>query len=163
VWEAALGERMTGGPTIDEPLGLVYVITWSGRIVAYDAQTGKLRWSAHIPGGSESSPALSLRLDALYLGGFDGNLYAFAADSGRLSWHTAMGSAVVASPTVVQFGRQVWVIVATQGGECVIVDARNGMHLYHWQLGELRAAPIVANNTLYQASLGDHGLFAARL
>jgi eukaryotic-like serine/threonine-protein kinase len=163
VWEAAIGERMTGGPMVDEALGLVYVITWSGRIVAYDVQTGKLRWSAHIPGGSASSPALSLQLDTLFLGGFDGNIYAFAADSGRLFWRTAMGSAVVASPTVVQFGRQDWVIVATQGGECVIVDARNGMHLFHWQLGELRAAPIVANNTLYQASLGDHGLFAVRL
>ncbi|MGI9061837.1 MAG: PQQ-binding-like beta-propeller repeat protein [Ktedonobacteraceae bacterium] len=163
VWEAALGERMTGGPMVDQALRLVYVITWSGRIVAYDSRTGKLRWSAHILGGSESSPALSLQLDTLYLGGFDGNLYAFAADSGRLSWHTAMGSAVVASPAVVQSGKRDWVIVATQGGDCVIVDARNGIHLYHWQLGELRAAPIVANNTLYQASLGDHGLFAVRL
>ncbi len=163
VWEAALGERMTGGPMVDEALGLVYVVTWSGRIVAYDTRTGKLRWSAHIPAGSASSPALSLQFDTLYLSGFAGYLYAFAAASGRLSWRTAMGSAIVASSTVVQFGKQEWVIVATQGGECVIVNAQNGMHLYHWQLGELRAAPIVANTTLYQASLGDHGLFAVRL
>ena len=163
VWEAAIQERMTGGPMVDEVLGLVYVVTWSGRVVAFAAKTGKLRWNAQVPGGSESSPALSLHLNTLYIGGFAGKLYAFAADSGRLSWQTAMGSALVAAPTVVQLQGQDWVIEATQGGVCVIADARNGARLYTWQLGELRTEPVVANNTLYQASLGDRGLFALGL
>jgi len=163
VWEAAIQERMTGGPMVDEVLGLVYVVTWSGRVIAFDAKTGKMRWNAKVPGGSESSPALALHLNTLYIGGFAGNLYAFAADSGRLFWHTAMGSALVAAPTVVQTSEQDWVIVATQGGDCAIVNARNGVRLYNWELGELRTAPVVANNTLYQASLGDRGLFAIGL
>lgn len=163
IWEAAIGERMTGGPMVDEALGLVYVITWSGRLIAFDARSGKVRWNASTPGGTEASPALSSRLNTLYSGGFDGNLYAFSADTGRIMWRTNMGSTIVAAPTVVQLAGQDWVMVATQGGDCTIVDATNGTRLYDWHLGELRASPVVANNTLYQASLGDHGLFAVEL
>lgn len=163
IWEAAIGERMTGGPMVNEVLGLVYVITWSGRLIAFNARSGKVRWNASLPGGTEASPALSIRQNMLYVGGFDGNLYAFSTDTGRLMWHTSMGSAIVAAPTVMQLSRQDWVLVATQGGDCVIVDATNGTHLYDWHLGELRASPVVANNMLYQASLGDHGLFAVEL
>ena len=163
VWEASIQERMTGGPMVDQVLGLVYVVTWTGRVLAFDAKTGKLRWNALVPGGSESSPALSLRLNTLYVTGFVGGLYAFRANSGKLSWHIALGSALDASTTVVQSKEQVWVIIAAQGGACVIVDARNGEHLYAWQLGELRASSVIANNTLYQASVGEHGLFAIGL
>ena len=163
VWEAAIGERMTGGPMVNEALGLVYVLTWSGRIIAFDAQSGKLRWDASIPGGTEASPALSSRLNTLYIGGFDGNLYAFSAHTGEFLWRVNMGSAIVAAPAVVQSVGKTWVIVETQGGDCIIVHAQNGTHLYDWQLGELQASPVVANNTLYQASIGDHGLFAVRL
>ena len=163
IWEAAIGERMTGGPMVDEASGLVYVITWSGRLIAFDARSGKVRWNASIPGGTEASPALSSHLNVLSIGCFDGNLYAFLADTGRLMWRTSMGSAIVAAPTVVQLVGQIWAIVATQGGDCVIVDAQYGMPLHTWHLGELRASPVVANNTLYQASLGDHGLFAVGL
>ena len=163
VWEAAIGERMIGGPMVDEALGLVYVITWSGRLMAFDTLKGQLRWSAFIPSGTEASPALSLRLNTLFIGGFDNNLSAFSAQTGQYVWHTNMGSAVVAAPTVVQLLTQTLVIVATQGGDCVLVDAQNGTHIKNWHLGELRSSPIVANNALYEASLGDHGLFALEL
>src|SRR5579863_241677 len=108
VWESSLSERMTGGPMIDEALGLVYVVTWSGHLVALDAQTGKFRWDAHIPGGSESSPALSLRLGTLYVGSFDGNLYAYDASTGHLQWQAKVGSSITVTPLVVQMTTQNW-------------------------------------------------------
>ena len=64
---------------------------------------------------------------------------------------------------VVQASGQNWVILASQGGSCQIVDANTGRELYTWKLGELRADPIVAQGVLYQASLGDSGLFAFTL
>ena len=163
VWEVNVHERMTGGPMFDEASGLVYIVTWSGRVVAMDAHTGSIRWSFQISGGSESSPALSLRLGRLYLGGFDGYLYALDAGDGRLYWRTRVGSAVDASPAVVQTTTQAWVIAVSQDGICSIFEAGDGNLLSTWQLGELRAAPVVANGVLYQASLTDHGLFAFEL
>jgi len=157
-----LPERVTGGPVFNEAQGLVYLVTWSGRVVAFAARSGKILWDAHLPAGSESSPALSAG-NVLYLGSFDGYLYALDALTGRLRWRSFMGSAITASPLVVQGTAQTWVIVASQAGVCSIVDASNGEALYTWRLGELRASPIVARGVLYQASLGDQGLFAFQL
>jgi outer membrane protein assembly factor BamB len=159
-WEISLHERMTGGPVLDEALGVVYIVTWSGRVVALDSHTGRLRWDYHIVGGSMSSPALSLRSGVLYLGGFNGYLYALDANSGRLDWRIPMGSAITSAPVVVRGATNDWVIVGTQSGDCMILDAHDGRQLYVWKLGELRADPVVAQGVLYQASLGDQGLFA---
>src|SRR5437588_2091868 len=163
VWEVNVHERMTGGPMLNAALGLVYIVTWSGRIVAIDAHSGSKRWDFHISGGSESSPALSLRLDMLYLGSFAGYLYALDASTGRLNWRMPVGSAISASPMGVPVAVQDWVVAASQDGNCLILDARSGKQLRTWKLGELRAAPVAANGVLYQASLGDQGLFAIRL
>lgn len=159
-WEISLHERMTGGPVLDEALGVVYIVTWSGRVVALDSHTGRLRWDYHIAGGSMSSPALSLRSGVLYLGGFNGYLYALDTNSGRLDWRAPMGSPITSAPVVVQGATNDWVIVGTQNGDCMILDAHDGRQLYAWKLGELRADPVVAQGVLYQASLGDQGLFA---
>ena len=163
MWEIALDERMTGGPMLDEALGLVYVVMWSGRVVALDAHTGTIRWDVHLAGGSESSPALSQRLGMLYIGGFDGVVDALDASTGRLYWQLSMGSAVTASPAVVQAGQQNWVIIALQQGLCQVIDAATGRQLYAWRVGEVRASPVIAQGILYQASLGDSGLFAFTL
>ena len=163
VWEVNVHERMTGGPMLDAALGLVYIVTWSGRVLAIDAHSGSIRWDFHIPGGSESSPALSLRPGILYLGSFAGYLYALDAATGRLTWRVKIGSAISTSPVVVQAAAQDWVIAASQEGNCLILDARNGKQLHTWRFGELRATPVVAHDVLYQASLGDQGLFALQL
>lgn len=160
VWEMPLHERMTGGPMLDEVLGIVYVVTWTGRVVALDSHTGRLRWDYRIAGGSESSLAFSRRLGVLFLGGFDGYLYALDAKIGRLVWRMPMGSAITSAPVVVEGAERDWVIVDTQSGDCMLLEAKNRRRLYTWRLGELRAAPIVAQGILYLASLGDQGLFA---
>jgi len=163
VWEAALRERMTGGPMVDEASGLVYIVTWSGRVVALDAHSGAIRWDVRLTGGSETSPALSIEQNLLYLGSFDGSFYALDARTGRTQWHIQAGSSVIASPVMVQGKGQSWIIVVTQGGKCLLLDGRSGKRLYAWSLGEIRAEPVVAHGVLYQASLGDQGLFAIRL
>lgn len=163
VWEAALHERVTGGPVLDESLGLIYVVKWSGRVVALDARSGEVRWEAQLPGGSASSPALSERASILYLGSLAGAVYALDAGTGKIRWQFSAGSPVTASPAVVQDGNTSWIIFATQGGICMVLDGDSGRRLYSWSLGELRAAPVVAGGVLYQASLGDRGLFAFKL
>ncbi|HEV2583581.1 MAG TPA: PQQ-binding-like beta-propeller repeat protein, partial [Ktedonobacteraceae bacterium] len=163
VWESSVPERMTGGPVLDQGLGLVYVLTWSGHLLAYDAHSGALRWKIALPGGSESSPALDEQTHTLYLGSFDGSLYAIDARTGHVQWRLATGSPVTASPLVVQGATQSRVIAATQAGLCIMVDARSGRRLNTWNLGELRAAPVMAQGILYLASLGKQGLFALEL
>ena len=140
-WEASLHERMIGGPVLDETLGLVYLVTWSGRVVAFDMRTGAVRWNFYVPGGTQSSPALSLQTGLLYIGGYNGSMYALDARTGHLSWSAAMGSPVNAPPVVVASSTQQWLIVATQGGMSVIVNAQTGQQRSALHLGELRSRP----------------------
>lgn len=163
LWEVSLHERMTGGPLVDATAGLVYIVTWSGHLAAFDRYSGKQRWSLMLPTGAEASPALSVQQHLLYIGGYDGNLYALDTRTGGIIWRQATGGAISAAPAVLQGTLNTWVIVASQSGGCVVLDARMGKQLYSWKLGELRAAPIVTDHTLYQASLGDQGLFAFTL
>jgi outer membrane protein assembly factor BamB len=162
-WEIALGERLTGGPMVDEGLGLVYVVMWSGRVVALDAQSGAIRWDAHLAGGSETSPALSIKQNLLYVGSYDGSFDALDARTGQILWQIQIGSPVTASPVIVHGATQSWIILASQGGKCLLLDSYSGRLLDWWNLGELRAGPVVAHGVLYQSSLGDQGLFAFNL
>ena len=55
VWEVNLHERMTGGPLLDIALGMVYVVTWSGKMLALDMHAGSTRWKIQLASGSQSS------------------------------------------------------------------------------------------------------------
>ncbi|HEY6540745.1 MAG TPA: PQQ-binding-like beta-propeller repeat protein, partial [Ktedonobacteraceae bacterium] len=58
MWEVNLHERMTGGPLLDVALGVVYLVTWSGKVVAIDMRSGAVRWQYQMAGSSQASPAL---------------------------------------------------------------------------------------------------------
>lgn len=163
VWEASLPERVIGGPVLDTQRGLLYLVTWSGRVVALDIQTGAARWDVRLPAGSESSPALAVQPGLLYIGGFDRTLYALDTRNGQITWRDALDSPVISAPTVLRAGTAYLLAATTQAGDCLLLDALSGRTLQSWQLGELRASPVVAGGVLYQASLGKPGLFAIAL
>jgi outer membrane protein assembly factor BamB len=163
VWEANLHERMTGGPLLDVARGLVYIVTWSGRVVAFDMRAGTLRWQLQMASGSQGSPALDERAGILYTGDYGGDLYAIDAATGMARWRVSVGSSLNTSPLVLQTGAQAWLALAAQSGQLLLVDAQSGQQLADWKLGELRASPVIAQGVLYQASLGDRGLFAFKL
>jgi eukaryotic-like serine/threonine-protein kinase len=163
IWEVNLRERMTGGPLLDVALGVVYVITWSGKVVALDMRSGAARWRYQMASGSQASPALDRRASVLYTGDYGGDLYALDAAMGQLRWHISVGSSLNTAPLVLQMVRQTWLALAAQGGQLQILDAHSGHQLAAWKLGELRASPVVAQGVLYEASLGDRGIFAFQL
>ena len=163
MWEVNLHERMTGGPLLDVALGVVYVITWSGKVVALDMQSGAMRWRYQMASGSQASPALDQRAGVLFTGDYDGDLYAIDAATGQTRWHLAVGSSLNTAPLVLQTGRQTWLALAMLDGQLQVLDAGTGQQRAAWKLGELRASPVVAQGVLYQASLGDRGIFAFQL
>jgi len=163
VWEVNLHERMTGGPLLDVARGLVYIITWSGRVVAFHMRAGTLRWQLQMASGSQGSPALDERAGILYTGDYGGDLYAIDAATGLARWRVPVGSSLNTSPLVLQTRTQTWLALAAQSGQLLLVDAQSGQQLATWKLGELRTSPVIAQGVLYQASLGDRGLFAFKL
>jgi outer membrane protein assembly factor BamB len=62
-----------------------------GRVIAFDAETGKIRWSRTI-GPSESSPLFAG--DVVVVGDWSHNVYAFTTSSGNLRWHYKAGGQI---------------------------------------------------------------------
>lgn len=99
------------GPSETSPLvanGLVYVGDWRGKVYAFDAKTGRLRWSFQTHGRVKGGPALGGR--RLYVGSYDGHLYALDARTGRLLWRASgqggfFGSGTFYATPAVAYGR----------------------------------------------------------
>ena len=82
--------RKTIGPTETSPAvahGLVYVGDWRGKVYAFNARTGKLRWSFATGGAVKGGVAVSG--NRLYVGSYDGHLYALSALTGRQIWRAS--------------------------------------------------------------------------
>jgi outer membrane protein assembly factor BamB len=74
-------------PSESSPLvvdGSVFVGDWSGRVYAFAAGTGKLRWVTKLAGQVKGGLAASGR--RLYVGDYAGHVYALARRSGRVLW-----------------------------------------------------------------------------
>jgi len=63
----------------------------TGQVIAFDADTGKVRWSRTI-GPSETSPLV--RNGTVYVGDWDGHVYALAEKTGRVRWTFQAGGQV---------------------------------------------------------------------
>ncbi len=90
-WKWESGRCQGSSPAVDRHLVYVtFLRTCDGRrhqenglLVAFAADTGKVRWQRRI-GQSESSPFVSD--GSVYVGDWTGAVYAFAAGTGRLIW-----------------------------------------------------------------------------
>jgi outer membrane protein assembly factor BamB len=94
--------RKAIGPSESSPLvanGLVYVADQSGRVYAFAARSGRLRWSFDkllwrtVGFGNVYSTA-AITAGRVYVGSVDGHIYAFSAESGDLLWSFGTGSYV---------------------------------------------------------------------
>jgi len=82
--------RRTIGPSETSPLvanGLVYVGDWLGKVYAFDANTGKTRWTFSTGGKVKGGVALSG--NRVYFGSYDGHVYALNARTGRQIWRAS--------------------------------------------------------------------------
>jgi outer membrane protein assembly factor BamB len=82
--------RRTIGPSETSPLvanGLVYVGDWLGKVYAFDAVTGRTRWTFSTNGKVKGGVALSG--NRVYFGSYDGHVYALNARTGRQIWRAS--------------------------------------------------------------------------
>ena len=124
-----------------------------GELVAFDAESGRVRWVRRIP-PSESSPLVVG--SSVYVGDWRGRVWAFAAATGRTRWTTPLRGAIKGS-LAASGGR---LYIGTYRGDVVSLDARTGRVLWRTGgLGSIYASPAVAYGRVYIASL-DGGVYA---
>jgi serine/threonine-protein kinase len=137
--------------------GRVYVSAGGRRgVVAIDAATGTVDWSAALPMSSGSSPAVVNGM--VYVGDTDAQVYALDASTGAVRWTFKTGGFVRSSPAVADGT----VFVGSDDGYLYALKASNGAERWAYPTSNaLRSAPAVANGVVYFGSAdGIHALDA---
>ena len=97
-WMMPTGDYINSSPAI--AYGTVYVGAKDGKLYAFDAFTGKEKWTAiNIP-GAEVASSPTIANGVVYAGSWNRHLYAIDAYNGNILWYTVTGDAIESSPTV---------------------------------------------------------------
>jgi outer membrane protein assembly factor BamB len=123
-----------------------------GAVVALAADTGHVRWTAHV-GASETSPLLIG--DRLFVGGWDGTVYALDARSGRRLWTFRTGGAVKGG--LAAAGGRVY--AGSYDGHVYGLDAATGRLIWRasglpqlFGHGTFYSTPVIAHGRVYIGS-----------
>lgn len=149
-----------GLPVMDK--GMVFAISYGGRLVAIDERTGSRVWQREI-GGSETPWVAG---NHLFVISSENELVGMGRDSGVIRWVTALPrfenpekrkNPVIWTGPVLAGGR---LIVAGSNGQIMEADPDTGKIIRSWKAqGPITISPIVAGGTLYL--LSDNGTLAA--
>lgn len=118
-WKKALGGSCQSGPALVG--GRLLVGSNDGRLSAFDAVTGRRRWSVQTGGEVRGRPCVDPASGWTYFASADGALRA-VTEAGREKWRLQTGSAIYASPVLAQN----LVVCGTNSGQVVAADRRTG-------------------------------------
>jgi outer membrane protein assembly factor BamB len=120
-WRRAIG-ACESSPLVAD--GTVYVGDQSGRVSAFDAATGRLRWSFDTGAPIKASPTLAY--GRIYIGNYAGEMFALSARTGKPAWR-AGGYGSFYSTASVSAGR---VYVGSLDDSVYAFSARTGRVLW---------------------------------
>ena len=153
---ASAGDGRSALPSrrLSSPTAPVYVADQNGRVYAFAARTGTLRWSFDTGAPIKASP--SLAYGRIYIGNYAGEMFALDARSGRLLWRS-VGYGNFYSTATVNDGR---VYVGSVDGHVYAFSATNGDLLWSFGTGGyVYASPAVWRGLVLVGSY-DHAFYA---
>ena len=120
-------------------------IARSGRIVALDADTGRVIWTDRVNSLGYSTPAVGS--DRIFVGDFNGGLRAYEKTNGRLLWRAHVGGRILGAPVIVGD----LVFFSTLETETYAARASDGKIVWRYGLGKY--SPGIATERAYYFSL----------
>jgi outer membrane protein assembly factor BamB len=144
--------------------GRLYTGADDGNVYCLDAATGDLMWNASDPADGltqdsfvRSSPTIFE--DKLYVGSIDGNIYCYSTSTGNLLRKFQTGSAVLATPAVVDNELYITVGIPYVKGVLMKFNANTGSSIwnftlpyFYWYDAAIYASPTVADGVVYARS-----------
>lgn len=152
VWRIAVGDKLSGGVGSDGRL--VAVGTPKGDVYAYDAETGKLLWKAHVSSEVLAAPAVGEGLVVVRTG--DSRIAALAAGDGKRRWlfQRSTPTLTLRSNVGVLLGQRV-VVAGFPGGKLIALNNQTGAQIWEVtvalpkgateleRIADLSSAPVV--------------------
>jgi outer membrane protein assembly factor BamB len=147
-----LGGSLVGTPAYSEsdgaPGGVLYVGTFDSKMLAVEAGSGKVIWSAPTSGWVWSGPAL--KDGTLYFGDLKGTVYAMSAADGAILWQQTPDGPVTQSPLVTDDS----VYFTTEAGTVYAYDLEGNSRWNQTIGGKLYASPVTAKDLILAAPVG---------
>ena len=163
LWKRKLGTLCAASPAVLANAGLVMMPVLSvaghapggGRFVALSISTGRIRWSAPVPPGSESSPIVGD--SSVYYGDQSGALVARRVADGRIEWTYRASGAIKGGPALVggvlyfgDYAGRAYAVRARDGHQIWAVST-NGAQ-FGFGSGQFYATPAVAYGRVYMGN-----------
>jgi outer membrane protein assembly factor BamB len=130
--------RFYAGPAV--AYGRVYLGNVNARVLALQADTGRLAWVREVGDFVYSSAAVARR--TVFVGSYDHHLYALDAVTGKPRWSFDTGERISGSPSVI--GRLVYVSTLAPGGRKGVtyaIDSATGQRV--WSFPDGRYSPAI--------------------
>ena len=126
---------------------LVYLAGYNGKVYAFVASTGALRWVYPREGNLEPIVGgLVISQGNLYFGGSDGNVYALDAATGDKLWSFETGDKIWSTPAI--SGDTLY--VTSFDNKLYALNVSNGSKTWDFEIGTTSVTtPLIAENTAY--------------
>jgi outer membrane protein assembly factor BamB len=135
--------------------GAVYVGCMDGKMYAFHAKAGTLRWVAELDGEITHAPAVTDGI--VIVGTIAGSLWGLDAESGRIRWKNTLGGPVLSSPAV-DGGRA---FVASFDGRLYALEPATGRILWALSTGnKIAQSPAVKGGRVFVGSEDLHAYAA---
>jgi outer membrane protein assembly factor BamB len=152
--------RKTIGPSESSPAvvgGVVYVGDWNGKVYAFNARTGRLRWTFSADG--KIKDGIAVTGGRAYFGTYAHHVYALRARTGKQVWRASAQQrlgplATFYSTPAVAYGR---VYIGGTDGKVYSFGASSGkLRWSHGTGGYVYASPAVWQRRVYAGSFDDN-------
>ena len=134
IWSFSAGFSLTSSiwsSAALSPSGKVYFGADTGRVYAFDVETGTHEWDYLTDDRITSSPAIGNE-GTIFIGSYDENLYAINPKTGDLVWKFSTGGWVRSSPAV---GDGSTVYVGSNDGYLYAINSDNGSEIWKFHTG----------------------------
>lgn len=156
IWKTDLGGAVPGSPALSADGTTLYVGSFASKVLALNADDGRLRWTADTKGWAWATPVVDD--DTVYAADIDGYIYSLGAPNGKNAWPDIQPDAsITGSPLVLSDG----VLVATESGTVFAFD-RNGGKIWDANIGgKIYTTPVASGNVILLSPLNADFLLAA--
>jgi eukaryotic-like serine/threonine-protein kinase len=149
VWNAPIAWGVTSPAVAD---GVVYVGTGDGKIDAFDAETGAIRWTAQ-PGPYSVATPVAVAHGLVYAGTDDGHALAIDARTGVLKWASSVppySNGALSSPSVAD-GIVYFSLEGSGPALLIAFDATSGVLLWTQEIDatQFASAPAAYMGTVF--------------
>jgi outer membrane protein assembly factor BamB len=142
LWHYSTGSPIESSPVVVD--GIDYFGTWSGRIIALDLRTHRVRWRRY--DGCKITSSASIAGGRLYIGDYCGRLLALSPRTGALRWSRSVNGRIYGTPAVAG-GR---VFVPSSDGGSMTAFTTSGRFLWRRGFGSyVYSSPAVAYGRVY--------------